>query len=63
MKLLIEKESKTNELKQKNQKLLFEVFLSFDLNKDLQNLDKLIIREYSKNTFYGDLNKCLMKLK
>ena len=46
-----------------NKKLLFEVFLSFDLNKDLQNLDKLIIREYSKNTFYGDLNKCLMKLK
>ena len=63
MKLLIEKESKTNELKQKNQKILFDVFLSFDLNKDLQNLDKLIIREYSKNTFYGDLNKCLMKLK
>ena len=60
MKDLIEKDSKANKLKNKNKNILFEAFLSFDLKKDLEDLDKLIIREYTKNTFYGDLNKWLM---
>ena len=38
-------------------------FLTFDLKKDLDTLDKLIIKEYTKNTFYGDLNKWLMNSK
>jgi hypothetical protein len=35
-------------------------FLTFDLNKDAEVLNKLIIREYTNNSFYGDLNKWLM---
>ena len=38
-------------------------FLTFDIIKDLKALDKLIIKEYTKNTFYGDLNKWLMNSK
>ena len=63
MKHLIEKESKNKELKKKDQNILFKAFLSFDITKDLKELDKLIIREYTKNTFYGDLNKWLMNSK
>ena len=63
MKSLIEKESKTNELKQKNVNKLFKAFESFDIKEDLKELDKLIIEEYTKSTFYGDLNKWLMKSK
>ena len=33
------------------------------LNKDIEELDKLLIKEYTKNTFYGDLNKWLMNSK
>ena len=60
MKKLIEKESKSNELKKKDQQVLFKAFLSFDLTEDLKDLDQIIIKEYTKNTFYGDLNKWLM---
>ena len=41
---------------------LIKSFKTFDLNKDLDMLDKLIIKEYTKNTLYGDLNNWLRKL-
>ena len=63
MKSLIKTESQANELKNKNTNSLLSGFLTFDLTKDLELLDKLIIKEYTKNTFYGDLNKWLMSNK
>ena len=63
IKNLINEESANKELKKKNQNELLNSFLTFDINKDLETLDKLIIKEYTKNTFYGDLNKWLMKSK
>ena len=63
MKQLINEEEKTNELKNKNTNNLIEGLLKFDINQDLQVLDKLIIKEYTKNSYYGDLNKWLMNSK
>ena len=63
IKKLIKKEGDENELKNKNQNDLISGFLTFDLTQDLEKLDKLIIKEYTKNTFYGDLNKWLMNSK
>ena len=60
MKELIEKDSKENELKNKDKNKLFKAFLSFDLTEDLKDLNKLIIKEYTKNTFYRDLNRWLL---
>ena len=60
MKSLIEKENEEGKLYNKNKNKLLEGFLTFDLKEDLKSLDKLIIKEYEKNTFYGDLNKWLM---
>ena len=37
--------------------------MTFDIKEDLKKLDKLIIKEYTKNTFYGDLNNWLMNSK
>ena len=59
MNSLIEKKSESKELI-RNQNIVFEGFLSFDIEKDVKALDILIINEYTKNTFYGDLNKLLM---
>ena len=53
---LIEKKSESKELV-KNQNIVLEGFLSFDIEKDVKALDILIIKEYTKNSFYGDLNK------
>jgi len=44
----------------KKEKIL-ERLLTFDIEKDLKNLDELIINKFTKNTFYGDLNRWLMK--
>ena len=63
MKQLINEEEKTNELKNKDKNNLLEGLLTFDLTKDLEVLDKLIIKEYTKNSYYGDLNKWLMNSK
>ena len=64
VKKLIEKEGENKELKIKDndKKKLAESFLTFDIKKDIETLDKLIIQEYTKNTFYGDLNKWLMNM-
>ena len=62
MEEIIKEKQASNELI-KNQKILLKGFLSFDINQDIETLDKLIIKEYTKNTFYGDLNKWLMNSK
>ena len=54
MKSLIEQENKANKLI-KNQNILLDGFLTFNLEKDLN----LIIREYTKNSIYADLNRWL----
>lgn len=40
-----------------------ENFYTFDILKDLNICQNLIIQEYTKNTFYSDLNKLLLKIK
>ena len=62
MKDLIKNEVESNEL-HGNKLVVLKGFLSFDIKKDIDALDKLIIQEYTKNTFYGDLNKWLMNSK
>ena len=42
-----------------NQEKILKGFAKFDLKEDLKNLDELIIKEYTCNTFYGDMNKWL----
>ena len=65
VKEIIEEEEKKKLLKIKdnNKNKLIESFLTFDIKKDIEALNKLIIKEYTKNTFYGDLNKWLMNNK
>jgi len=59
MNSLIEKKSESNDLiKDKNS--ILKGFLSFDFEKDIKALDILIINEFTKNSFYADLNKLLM---
>ena len=41
---------------------MFQSFSVFDLENNLELSDKLIIREYEKNTFYSDLNKWLTNI-
>ena len=58
IKLVIKDAEKKNGLYNSANAVL-EGFLTFDINKDLDELDKLIVKEYTKETFYGDLNKWL----
>ena len=39
--------------------LIDDGFITFDIKKDIDTLEKLTIEEYTKNTFYGGLNKWL----
>ena len=70
---LIDEESKKGELKKQNTNKLKDSFSKFglfgfgskkekdeDKYKDILYLDKLIIKEYTYNTFYKDLNKWLI---
>ena len=59
IKNIIEKDYKENKLIKKKDNVM-SGFLTFDIKKDLNVLDNLIIKEYTKETFYGDLNKWLM---
>ena len=59
---LIDDEDKKKQLIRDKNKVV-SGFLTFDLNKDAEVLNKLIIREYTNNSFYGDLNKWLMNSK
>ena len=55
-------EEKKENLKVKNKNLIEESFKTFDIDKDLKILDKMLIKEYTKNTLYGDLNNWLRSL-
>ena len=55
-------EEKGENLKNTNKKEIQESFKTFDLDKDLLALDKMLIKEYTKNTLYGDLNNWLRTL-
>jgi len=43
----------------KSKNVIIDGLKTFDITKDLEALDKLIIQEYTKNTFHGDLNNWL----
>ena len=71
MKYLINEEEEKNELKNKKNEVIkgIKTFNFNNKNKinksenseeDIEILNKLIIKEYTKNTIYGDLNKWLM---
>ena len=60
IKKIIKNEEEKKELFNKDKNKLLEGFLQFNLSEDLKKLDALIVKEYTKNTFYGDLNKWLM---
>ena len=62
MKKLIKTEAEKNALK-KQQNVLLGGFMTFEIKNDLALLNKLIIKEYTKETFYGDLNRWLMNSK
>ena len=57
----IQEENKDN-LKNQNKVGLIESFKTFDLDKDLKVLNNILIKEYTKNTLYGDLNNWLKSL-
>ena len=59
MKSLIEDENLKKKLYHKNANQVIEGFLKFDIIEDLKSLDKKIIKEYTKETIYSDLNKWL----
>jgi len=62
MKKLIKSEGEKKALK-KTQQVLLGGFMTFQIKQDLELLNKLIIKEYTKETFYGDLNRWLMDSK
>ena len=62
IKYLIEEDNTKKELFNRNKEYVLNGFLAFDIKKDLEILDKLIIKEYTKNTIYGDLNKWLRNM-
>ena len=62
IKKVIDKDEKENLLKKTKNKIM-KGLLTFDIKKDLEALDELIIKEYTGNTYYGDLNRWLMKSK
>ena len=61
LKKIIEEEEKEKKLYKKKD-ILLKGFSTFDIKEDLQIVDQLIIREWTKNTFYSDLNKWLYNL-
>ena len=60
IKEIIEDDAKNKLLRAKKEEV-YKGLLLFNLEDDLKALDELIIKEYTKNTFYGDLNRWLMK--
>ena len=59
MQSLLLKKSESHELN-KNRNIVYEGFLTFDFERDINALDVLIIKEWTRNSFYADLNKLLM---
>ena len=62
MKTLIDYENRTKQLKKPKEDLL-KGFMTFDIQNDSDLMDKLIIKEYTKDSIYGDLIKWLMNPK
>ena len=60
LKSFIEKCDKKNLYKSKD--ILAEGFKKFGKHNDIKTLNEIIINEYTKETFYGDLNRWLMSL-
>ena len=58
---LINEDNKNNNLI-KEKKIVLESFQTFNIDEDLDNLNKKIIKEYSSHTFFGDLNRWLREL-
>ena len=56
---LIIEDGKNNDLTNINQNQLLQSFFVFDTKNDKDNSNKLIIKEYTKDTFYSDLNRWL----
>ena len=63
MKDVIEKKTKTNEIGNYNINKIFKAFLSFDLEKEVEELDELIIKEYTTVNFHKELNLWLLEAK
>ena len=57
---LIKNEGSEKDIKNKDEYYLLSDVLTFNLSRDLSLLNKLLKEEYIKNTFYEDLNKCLI---
>ena len=60
IKEVIEDDEKNKLLKMRKEQI-YKGLLKFNIEDDLKALDELIIKEYTKSTFYGDLNRWLMK--
>ena len=61
LKIVIEEEEKEKKLR-KNRDLLLQSFSKFEIKKDLNKVDELIINEWTKDTFWNDFNKWLYNL-
>ena len=62
IKFFIEEEDQRKELLNKNKNKVLDGFIIFDLKRDLNIVDQLIIREWTKDSFDLDLNKWLSNL-
>ena len=62
IKFLIEEEDRRKELLNKNKNKVLNGFIIFDLKRDLNIIDQLIIKEWTKDSFDLDLNKWLSNL-
>ena len=60
-KILIENKSKN--LNDKEESTSLRRFITFDIRKDLYYLDKLLIRDYTNETFFGNFNKWILNSK
>ena len=61
LKNLIKSDSNEKKLS-KNEDILLKSFQTFKLDQDLKKLNEKIINEYTKQTFFGDLNRWLRNL-
>jgi hypothetical protein len=62
MESLVKKEEEKKKLKNISEFVL-DGFYKFDIKQDINKLNELIIKEYTKHTFHGDLNRWLMNSK
>ena len=60
IKSLINQDNQSNNFKIKSVDKIIDGFTSFEIKSDLESLDKLIIKEYTTNSFYRDLNNRVM---